>query len=113
METKLEHDPSAVPLDGPDSNLQKCSDLLVGSSLCQEADDLRLARSCAGTGALLLLTLAFGLERSFQHDSGHSRGEETIAVRNGLDGFDEALGEIGFQNVPLSPGVQCPLDHAV
>src|SRR5260370_35990588 len=65
METKLEHDPSAVPLDGPDSDLQKRSDLLVGFSFRQEADDLRLARRCPGTRALLLLTLAFGLRGSF------------------------------------------------
>src|SRR5260370_17404208 len=109
METKLEHDPSAVPLDGPDSDLQKRSDLLVGFSFRQEADDLRLARSCPGTRALLLLTLAFGLKRSFHHDLGYSTGEETRAARNGFYGFDEALGELGFHNLLPSPPSQFTL----
>ena len=113
MEAKLEHDLSSVRLDSPDSDSQQRSNLLIRLSLGQEADDFNLARSRSGTCPLPLLMLASRLEKSFQHDFGYFRSEETLTRSNGFHGFREAVREIGFQNVPVSPGIQCTAHHLV
>src|SRR5260370_36762839 len=57
--------------------------------------------------------LGFGLEKSLQHDFGHLRCEETLALRNGFHGFWEAVREIRLQHVTVSPGIQSTLHHLV
>lgn len=57
MEAEFEHNLGAVALDGPDTDLQQRSDLLVCFSFCQKDDDLRLAGNYPRTCALLSLML--------------------------------------------------------
>ena len=105
------HDLGSVGLDSPDRDPQERGDLLIRFPLGQEADDLCLARSCSRIYALPWLMLVFFLEKAFQHDLRYFRGEETLALRNAFDRFHKALREIGFQNVPVSPRLQCTLHH--
>ena len=113
MEAKLEHDLSSVCLNGPDGDSQLRCDLLIRFPLGQEADDFNFARSGSGTGPLTSPMPASCLEKSLQHDFGYFRCEETLALRNSFHGFREALREIGFQKVPVSPCSQCALHHLV
>lgn len=113
MKAELEHDFRPVGLDSPDSDSQQRRDFLIRFPFGQEADDFCLPGSCSGTDPLPLLALASFLEKSLQHDFGYFRSEEPLAVRNGFDGFDEALREIGFQKIPVSPCFQCTLHHLV
>ena len=58
MVAQLEHDLSAVCLDGPDGDSQLRCDLLIGFSLGQEAYDFELAWSCSGPCPFSWLMLA-------------------------------------------------------
>src|SRR6266446_4489615 len=113
MEAKLDHDLNSVRLNRPDGDSQLRGDLLVRFPFCQEANDFKLAGSCSGACPLPMLMLAISVEKSLQHDFGYFKGEETLALCNGLHGFRKALREIGFQEVPASPRLQGAAYHLV
>src|SRR5229473_6332960 len=104
MHSKLEHDFSSVRFNGPDRDSQPRRNLLVRLPPSQETDDFEFAWSWSGPCPFFMLACCF--EKSFQHDFRHLWGEETLALRNCFHGFRETVREIGFQNVPVSPGFQ-------
>ena len=65
------------------------------------------------TAGLLVRTLISCLKKSFDHDFGYFRGQETLAPGNSFHCFRENLREIGFQDVPMSPCSQCTSHHLV
>src|ERR1700732_282251 len=113
MKAKLEQNIGAMRLDSPDGNTQLCSHLLIRFSGRKEANDFKFAGGYSSTGALLLLMRAFGFEEPLQHYVGNFGSEETLALRNGPDGSRQTLGEIGFQEVATSSGIQRAANHLV
>ena len=71
MEVELEHDFSAVSLDGPERDSQQCSDLFIRFPLGQQTDDFYLARSRSGACPLPLLMTPFCFEKSIENDFGY------------------------------------------
>jgi len=87
MEPQFHHELRSVGLDSSDSDPQQRGDLLIGLAFGYQANDFRLAWGCIFSAPLCLLVVTSCLEKSFDHDFGYFRSQETLALRNNFHGF--------------------------
>lgn len=110
---EFEHDPASMAFNRSGAKTQQCCDLFVGVSLCEEPDNLPLARRDPASKVGQVRVESGGLEGARLHDFGDFSSEEALALNDVFDGGNEAVAEIGFQEVAVSAGVESALNHVV